>query len=131
MLNLGLSLSLKNGITSSGAPPLPEYQPWESYPDSPFKTVDYPYQYILVYPPQPDYVRLIGSSMKLYKNSGSIATGIGANIIMYSGASFVTKEFELSNYQFENINAYVTPKEANNDIYTDSTLTVVEFAKTT
>jgi len=107
-------------------PPVPDYQPWENYPDSPLLTTDYKYQVIYQ---RDGNVRLLCANEKIA--SQSISEG---NMTV----STINKVYQINNgawdFYYEGSDTYYFNqglKEANNDIYTDTSFTTVLFAKTT
>lgn len=114
---------IANATTEPGAT---SYQQWENYPDSPVLTEDYPYQVVFDY----------AGGKKLWVTTAPFS--------LYSANELRIKTFGVTpNIYYElnagdwlqigayNVQTFTTLEEANNDIYTDSTLSTVYFAKTT
>ena len=98
------------------------YQQWAGFPDSPASIEDYPYQFI-------QFSLLLYCSTSPYFVSGD-STYTSAYSIVYQ---LTNGQWELINYSYPPYYNFAkgTIDESNNDIYTDSTLTTVYFAKTT
>ena len=102
------------------------YQQWSGFPQSPVSILEYPYQAVLEYT-SGGYPYLIVSTQPIYCNSGTLFSTSGTFRRYKYSAGWVYEGVTgsgpiISNYLF---------RQANNDIYTDSTLTTVRFAKTT
>jgi len=110
---------------TKGSAPASPYQQWANYPESPVLTENYPYQFIATYGATPyliasthvvwgggsyDYRNTSGSAMKRYYYSGE--SWVASTSVTMLSSSYV-------------------PVEANEDIYANSALTTVHFAKTT
>lgn len=103
-----------------------DYQPWENYPDSPVLTEDYPYQVVFDYAGG-KRLWVTTEPFSLYSaNELRIKTfGATPNIyyILNAGGWLLIGAY--------NVQTFTTLEETNNDIYTDTTLSSVYFAKTT
>lgn len=103
------------------------YQKWDGYPDSPMSITSYPYQMITNYGTD-YYLLLFISPIRRYINLSEF----------YDGDNIAnTKLYLLTNGNWvflEDITTIVTDhviQQANNDVYTNDTLTTILFAKTT
>ena len=117
--------SVKAGGGSSV--PAPDYQPWsDGVPDSPLLTVDYPYQSVVDYGGIP-YVYM--SVLPQYINATSYTQTNGlSKVYQKSGTSW---SFSGEAYAGSGMAPIDALRQANNNIFTDNTLTAVYFPKTT
>jgi len=102
------------------------YQHWTDYPPSPVLTSEYPYQYISNY--AGTQIRLYYSPTKMYRELYDLDNAGGASYrvdINTEGGGWLEPVLIYS------YNPGSTYEEANNDVYTDATLTTPRFAKTT
>lgn len=114
------------GAFTPPTPPTPDYQPWENYPDSPVLTEDYPYQAVIG---SGSWRALIYSKAQFRIESGILQDGMSEN-----GSNVYFRPLSGQAWGDEAAGGVPTSYpiyEANNDIYTDATLTSVYFAKTT
>lgn len=126
MLGLGMSLAKRPGKkTTPPTPPAPDYQPWENFPDSPVLTEDYPYQFVAADAP---FSYLFVSTGRVYNSSGYARCDAAGVLYERTTGAWV---FLVSVNANSNIVLSSKIVEANADIYTDSSLTTVYFAKTT
>ena len=101
-------------------------QIWSSFQKSPVDTSIYPYQCIgHLNSDHKDY--LVASKYKLYDQPDGYLTNIRHQVVVYF--------YELGEWVIYDSTAmlqqFTELREANNDVYTDSTLATVKFAKTT
>ncbi len=124
-----------SGSETTDEAAIPDYQQWASYPDSPVLTSSFPYQAIWYSPTAGVNYRigLIASTHKIYKNSSTICGGGNTTntkiYLMPVGGSNWGSANPFGFYQYAA--GDMEMKEANYDVYEDSTLTTVYFAKTT
>lgn len=118
----------ENIIESAGAPDL--YQKWDGYPDSPVLTTQYPYQAIVL---SGSNITLLVSSGQIYLyESGRLSVVLGSNCKAYELiSSNWTLLSSYTNYQYSWWYGYGSFIQANNDIYNNSSLSVVLFNRTT
>lgn len=127
------------GAFTPPAPPAPDYQPWDGYPDSPVLTADYPYQVIFdVNYNYPEYSNFLFVSKD--KLSHSLVDSNSRHELRTSNDQIGGKRYDLIDgvWVFNSNTIAITYRvdygilhETNSDIYTDATLTTVYFAKTT
>jgi hypothetical protein len=101
------------------------YQEWASYPDSPVLTADYPYQAITHDPVKP----LLLVSTGAYYTDGTWLEGVQITKVYRIVAEAWSYWFDQPAISDIIQSEYLV--QANNDIYTNNTLTSVYFAKTT
>ena len=81
-----------NGVdVGAFTPPTPDYQPWESYPDSPVLTADFPYQ--VVYTLENSTTRLLVSETQITRQNRSnncyLKAGVGLHLFNKPAAVWV------------------------------------------
>lgn len=116
----------KLGSVDPPVPPVSLYQEWDSYPDSPLLTTDYPYQFLFDHGGVKKLVLAKYKCFRYNSTSNIYIQPYDLTSVLYtlSGDTWTL----VGNY---NTYAYTTLLQANNDIYTNNTYTTVYFAKTT
>lgn len=117
------SRSLSSVKAGGGSAPATPYQAWAGYPDTPVLTADYPYQTVISAFGNP-YLFLATTPFFMVEGLGGVKNA--QPLTRYNIVGGVWQFLDVLDPVFAS-----TPIEANNDIYTDATLTVVHFAKTT
>lgn len=108
-----------------------EYQKWSGYPDSPILTSAYPYQWFTQYAGNK---YLFVSTGKFYLNSGDGSINSTTSVIKqytYSGSAWAFSQDRTSIASAYDPVVTGQPTQANNIIYTNSSLTTTYFAKNT
>lgn len=101
-----------------------EYQSWTGYPDSPYLYSVFPYQTILdTY----GLINLIVSVRPFYRDGSLVVDGDVFEGVYYDDVTHAWGT-AIDHYSARNANSII---ESNHDIYTDATLTSVDFSKTT
>lgn len=108
-------------------PSTPDHQPWANYPDTPVLTVDYPCQAIIIYLGN---AQLIVSSKPFFRSGETINVNASSVKVYNFSGGIYTQAYSSSNYSGALV-VFSSISEANNNIFTDATLTTVYFAKTT
>jgi hypothetical protein len=118
-------IQFSTGLSESGTTPVSPYQQWPEYPQSPLLTSEYPYQAIGIRSGVP---QLLMSEVKL------IQAAPLALLVTYNNQDMQQYTLQGGVWTYLALlpsRTNVDLSYANNDVYTDATLTTVSFAKNT